>query len=101
MFQILFLDTAGEVSNLVLKKKKFRRKWIFLEKFRFFLKELAKNGSKNPGLKADTTSSSSKFCQDSKNVRVFYVGPVAVLENRDFLSQGGTKIGVFAKKVYF
>ena len=62
-----------------------------MENFRFFLKELAKNGSKNGGLKANTTSSDSKFCQLSKNTRLFYVDPVAVSEKNVFVSQGGVE----------
>ena len=73
-----------------------------MEKFRFFFFErIGKNGSKNGGNRASTTSSSSEFCADFKNGRLFGVGPAAVPENRHFLSEGGTKIGFFAKKVDF
>ena len=41
------------------------------------------------------TSSSSKFCQNSKNGRLFAVDPVTPVENRDFLSQGGVKNQLF------
>ena len=52
---------------------------------------LAKNGSKNGGIKANTTSSSSKFCQLSKNARLFDLGPAAGTEIRVFVSQGGVQ----------
>ena len=64
---------------------------FFWKIFDFFLKELAKNGSKNGGNRASTTSSSSEFCADFKNGRLFGVGPAAVPENRHFLSRGGVE----------
>ena len=66
----------------------FGRNWNFSEKSTL---KLVKNGSKNGGLKANTTSSSSKFWQDFKNARVFHVDPVAVHENRVFVRQGGVE----------
>ena len=58
---------------------------IFLNFLGIFWKKLAKNGSKNGGNRASTTSSSSEFCADFKNGRLFGVGPAAVPENRHFL----------------
>ena len=52
---------------------------------------LAKNGSKNGGIKANTTSYSSKFCQLSKNARLFDLGPAAGTEIRVIVSQGGVQ----------
>ena len=64
---------------------------IFWKFFGIFWKELAKNGSKNGGNRATTTSSSSKFCQLSKNARLFDLGPAAGTEIRVFVSQGGVQ----------
>ena len=96
MSQILFLDTPENFSNLILKKKisvKNGYFWNFLEFFWNFLERNGLKWVKNGGLKANTTSSSSKFCQDFKNARVFHVDPVAVPENRVFVRQGGVEIG--------
>ena len=62
---------------------------------------LAKNGSKNGGIKANTTSSSSKFCQLSKNARLFDLGPAAGTEIRVFVSQGGVQNQWFSAKIRF
>ena len=60
---------------------------------------LAKNGSKNGGIKANTTSSSSKFCQLSKNARLFDLGPTAGNENHVFVKQGGAENPFLSQKV--
>ena len=43
----------------------------------------------NQKFETRTTSSSSKFCQDSKNVRLFHVDSKELQENHVFVSQGG------------
>ena len=81
---------ASKPFKLDLEQKNFRKNWIFLY---FFFKKISKesamNRSKNGGTNANTTSSSSKFWEDSKNNRLFLVGPTTVLENCQFLSQSG------------
>ena len=63
--------------------------WHF---FGIFWKDWAKNRSKIGVPRTKTTSSSSKFCADSKTARLFDPRTVTLPENRVFLSQGGTKI---------
>ena len=63
MSQILFLDTPENFSNLILKKKisvKNGYFWNFLELFWNFLERNGLKWVKNGGLKANTTSASSK-----------------------------------------
>ena len=76
----------------------FGKFWHFLE---FFWKDWTKNRSKIGVPRTKTTSSSSKFCADSKTARLFGPRTVTLLENRVFVSQGGTKIQLFRQNRNF
>ena len=64
----------------------FGKFWHFLE---FFWKDWTKNRSKIGVPRTKTTSSSSKFCADSKTARLFDPRTVTRLENHDFLREDG------------
>ena len=93
MSQILFLDTPGDVSNLMLKKKISVKNGIIWNFFDFFWQVITypKSGQKIDCSRPNPLPSSSKFCQDFKNGQLFAVDPVALVENRDFLREGGVK----------
>ena len=97
MSQILFLDPPVNISNLILKKKIFVKNGFFWKILAFFGKKWSKIGVP----RTKTTSSSSKFCADSKTARLFGPRTVTLLENRVFVSQGGTKIQLFRQNRNF
>ena len=96
-----------DILKIILAKKipskvvYFGRNWIFTEKIGpklvyFFCKKSPKIVSRNRLLKIKPTSSSSKFCADFKNARLFDPRTVTRPENRVFLSQGGKSGFVFS-----
>ena len=96
MSQILFLDPPVNISNLILKKKIFVKNGFFWKILAFFGIFWSKIGVP----RTKTTSSSSKFCADSKTARLFGPRTVTLLENRVFVSQGGTKIQFLKNKKF-
>ena len=96
-----------DILKIILAKKNSVKSCLFWSKLDFYGKNWSKIGlffckkspkivSRNRLLKIKPTSSSSKFCADFKNARLFDPRTVTRPENRVFLSQGGKSGFVFS-----